>query len=247
MSERPPETIAVVAAMSEEIEPLRRRLENARNGPEGRPAWTRGRLNGIDLVLAVTGEGRRNAERGIARVLEEHRPDRVLAIGLAGALSETLRVGDVLLAGEVLDGEEAMVSPDPGWLARARQRGPCEVGRLITVDEILASPAAKARWAAAAIGAPALVDMESASYARVASAFRLPYLVARAVSDCADETLPQFLTRCRDREGGVDRRLVLRHALPRPASWPALLRLRSRTKRCAQRLADLTEVVIAAA
>lgn len=246
MPEPPEAAIAVVAAMRQEIAPLRRRLRGAVSGRDGPLTWHRGELRGADVVLAATGEGRRRAADGIARVVARHAPARVLGIGLGGALSPELGVGDLLLASEVRDGEEAVAAPDHRWLARARELGGWPAGRLVTVGEILATPAAKARWREA--GRPdqlAVADLESASWARVAAAHRLPYLVARAVSDRADEALPSFLALCRRPDGAIDRRRVLAHAARRPASWGPLVRLWARTRRCARRLADLAEVLVA--
>lgn len=240
-------TIAVVAAMSEEIGPLRKRLRSVDAGGRGRLSWTRGKLRGVDVVLAATGEGRRNAGEGLRRLIDRHRPGRVLAIGVGGALSPRLRVGDLLLAAEIFDGDEIVAAPDREWLERVRALDPCPTGRLVTVDEILTSPEAKARWRPAGGGdRPAIADLESAAYARVAAERRIPCLVARAVSDRADEALPSFLARCRRADGGIDRPRVLLLALARPRFWGRLARLWLRTRRCARRLADLAEAAIAA-
>ena len=51
--------------------------------------------------------------------------------------------------------------------------------------------------------------MESAGWARVASARDIPYVVVRAVTDTADEDLPAYLSRCYDPEGGIRRGRVL--------------------------------------
>ena len=91
---------------------------------------------------------------------------------------------------------------------------------------------------------PAAADMESACFARVAIAYNIPYLVARAISDDAAETLPDFLEDCRAQDGSIDRRQVMWKAFWRPRSWLQLFRLRGRIQRCALTLADFAEDLV---
>lgn len=239
------ELVAVVAAMEEEIAVLRSRVRERTEVADGPRRYLRGRLAGVDVVLGVTGAGKRNADHGIRCLIQKCAPTRVLAIGLAGALSPDLRVGDLLVSSEVMEGERLLGWPDLQWLEEAAPPMEFDLGRMVTVDEILWSPQQKAEWwARTARDQAAAVDMESACYARVATAFKLPYLVARVVSDAAYEALPAFLEDCRSQDGAVDRRQVVMRAIWRPRSWLSLLRLRRRLRRAAAGLADFAECVL---
>lgn len=241
------ELVAIVAAMEDEIAPLRTRVKDPEEIKDGPRYYTMGSLRGVPIVLAVTGDGKRNADLGIRRLIQRCSPTRVLAIGLGGALSQDLTVGDVLVSSEVLEGERTLACPDLQWLAETRTTIQYELGRLVTVDEILSSPEAKRDWWGRTWrDQPAAVDMESACFARVAIAYKLPYLVARAISDAADESLPDFLEDCRAQDGSLDKRQVMWKAFWRPRSWWMLFRLRSRMRRCAVELADFAEAVVVA-
>jgi hypothetical protein len=85
------------------------------------------------------------------------------------------------------------------------------------------------------------VDLESATYARIAGSRGLDWLVARAVSDTAEEKLPLDFNRYRDARGAVRRGRVALYALRHPSVIPRLLGLGRRVADCAGRLADLTE------
>lgn len=245
MSEAP-ELVAIVAAMPEEIAALRGRVVDGEEIADGPRRFLRGRLGGVDVVLAVTGDGKRNADLCIRRLIQKCAPTRVLAIGLAGALSPKLRPGDLLVSSEVLEGDRVLGWPELQWLEEAAPLPDYDLGRIVTVDEILWSPEQKAEWwGRTSRDQAAAVDMESACYARVAIAFNVPYLVARVISDAAGETLPAFLEDCRTQDGSVDRRQVVFKALWRPRSWLQLLRLRRRMHRAAPLLADFCERLVA--
>lgn len=244
MSDRP-ELIAIVAAMEDEIAPLRERLVDAEEIKHGPRRYQRGTLRGVPVVLTATGDGKRNADLGIRMLVQKMDPTRVLAIGLGGALSKDLRVGDLLVSSEVLEGENILGWPDLQWLEEAQISMEHDLGRMVTVDEILATPEEKRRWWSATWrDQPAVADMESACFARVAIAYGIPYLVARAISDTLEESLPEFLEDCRAQDGSIDKSQVMWKAFWRPKSWLQLARLRTRMRRCAVTLADFAEALV---
>jgi len=247
MPEQAQELVAIVAAMEDELTPLRQRVQQQEEVADGPRRYTRGLLHGVPVVLAVTGEGKRNADLGIRSLVQKCRPTRILALGLGGGLSPRLRVGELIVSSEVMEGDSVLSWPDLQWLEEARLDVEYDLGRLVTVDEILATPESKQRWWGKTVrDQPAVADMESACFARVAIAFKLPYLIARAVSDAAEETLPYFLEDCRAQDGSLDRRQVMWKAMWRPGSWVPLYRLRRRIDRCAISLARFAEGVVAA-
>lgn len=229
----------ILAPLPEEVPPLRKRLAHADrlDIPEIPRAW-RGTLQGFPVVLAVSGDGERNARRGVEAVLEAFRPSRLLAIGVAGALTPDLGRGDVIAARQVLRLDAEPYEPSPELLARAASLG-IPTGTVLTASRLASTPEAKSRLAAQpGVGAPAVVDLESAVYAKAAAAAGVPWLVLRAVSDTVTESLPAYLERCRDSGGAVQRGRVALHALMRPWTIPALVRLARNVDRAAEVLAE---------
>lgn len=240
------ELVAIIAPMEEEIEVLRERVGKTEEIADGPRRYHRGRLQGVDVVLFVSGEGKRNADHGIRHLIQKVAPTRVLVVGLAGALSPKLAVGELLVSSEVMEGENVLAWPDLQWLEEADLPHAHDLGRMVTVDEILSTPEAKAEWWGRTIrDQPAAADMESACFARVAISYKLPYLIVRYISDGADESLPRFLEDCRAQDGRIDHRQVMWKAVWRPRTWPVLLRLRGRMKRGAKVLADTAEALVA--
>jgi len=214
--------LAVVAAMAEEIAPLKRRLSDP------------------SVILTRTGEGRQRAETGGGAFLDRVRPRLLVVIGISGGLTPSLGPGSLLVAREVRDGTEPVTPPDSTWVARALTFDGTVAGTVISSERILCTPAEKAR-AREGLPAdePAAVDLESAAFARAAATRSVPYVVIRAISDTADEALPLDLNRCRDEAGGVRRLAVVRQALLHPSSVRGLWRLRKRLDRCAHALAGV--------
>jgi adenosylhomocysteine nucleosidase len=134
--------------------------------------------------VLFTGIGFERASRVARWVLEHLNPRLVVACGLAGALSPTLRVGDVLLASEVVEpGDD-----DLHWRTTVPiELGALPVGRLLTAPRMVATPADK-RSLAGQTGAM-MVDMEAAAIAEVCQEWQVPCAVVRAVSDTADTAL----------------------------------------------------------
>ena len=241
------ELIAVVTAMEDEIVVLRERVRERVEIKNGPARYTQGLIQGVPVVLCVTGDGKRNADIGLRKLIQKCTPRRVLVLGIAGALSGKLKVGELVVSSEVLEGNDVLARPDLQWLEEEAVTGESyELGRLVTVDEIVATPEGKQHWwGQTERDQPAAVDMESACFARVATAYGLPYLIVRAITDTAGESLPSFLEDCRRQDGSIDQRKVVGKAIWRPRSVAALLRLRTRMNRSATRLANFAEELIA--
>jgi nucleoside phosphorylase len=212
--------LLVVAAMRLELAPL------PRHGSR-------------EIVAAWTGEGAPSAARRLGALLERHRPRAVVAVGAAAGLAPALEPGRIVIAREVRDAAGVLV-PDARLLARALAFPGTTAGTVLSVPRILATAADKREaWRRAGSPAVAAADLESAAWARTAAAAGIPWIVARSVSDAADEELPLDLESCRDAGGRIRRRRVLGRLLRHPAAVPGLLRLRTRIVRDAERLARL--------
>jgi hypothetical protein len=74
----------------------------------------------------------------------------------------------------------------------------------------------------------------------------VPVTVLRAVSDGAEEDLPEFLARSRKPDGDLDRRLAVLLAMIHAGSIPTLLALRRRVRRCSESLAGVLPDMLSA-
>src|SRR5260221_14334681 len=101
------------------------------------------KIAGVAGVVAVAGGG---DAAGLARKLDALHGDirGVISIGLAGALSPLLKVGDVIIADQVLTGVEKWDCQD-AWRVRLGSRLPFAYqGSLFGSDTIIEKPETKA-------------------------------------------------------------------------------------------------------
>jgi adenosylhomocysteine nucleosidase len=242
-------TIAIVAAMPEELAPLRARLSGPlRAQPTSLRALVveRGRLGGHEVALAATGDGARNAREGVAALLAASGARALVVIGVSGALSPELATADLIVASRVTDEEGCLREADAQSVAAATRATGGRAAVIVSARRIADSVDEKRRLAQQAGGGLAVVDLESASYVAAADAAGLPWLVLRAVSDTAGEALPPLLNRSLDAGGGVSRGRVLRGLLGDPGALPLLLTLRKRVAECALVLARAAEATLPA-
>ena len=238
----------VLAALPEEMRPLRAMLADLRPFADDGESW-RGRWGSREMALVVTGDGARNARAGATAAFLRVRARAVIAIGVAGALSPELAAGDLLVAHQVLREDGNAWKAPPALLAAAAHLPAARPAALISVPRLAASRADKRHLAIVAgqlaPGLAAAVDLESAAFAAAAIAWGRPWLILRAISDEAHEELPALLNDCLD-EGGALRRGRLAVGLFRqPSLLPGLLSIRQRVHRCAETLAAAVLAVIA--
>src|SRR5438874_1481297 len=147
-------------------------------------------------------------------------PAFVVSAGVCGALSPDLAEGDLVVP-------ETVLGPTGARYATAEVAGLRRAGVLATVDEVLATPAAKARlWVEA--GALAC-DMESAAILEWARSRGMPAAVVRAVSDTAERGVPADLAAVVEPDGRVRTLRAVRAVLARPRAFADALALRSGT------------------
>lgn len=155
-------TALVVAAMASELR-----------------AFTR-RARGLDVATGLLGIGTARARIATERLLAEHRPERVLVVGVAGGIGPTTSIGSLVVPGAVLDGDSgATFTPTP-------VAGLDATGTLRTSDELVVDPAHVAALVEQGVVA---LDMETAAVAAVCDGAAVPWSVLRGISDHADAEL----------------------------------------------------------
>ena len=177
------------------------------------------------------------------------KPQALLVTGLAGACGPDLRTGDVIVGHPVAAPSAALDddSGDPALRRRAVRalesaRLRYQVGRLLTVDEVATTPAAKAKWSQAR-GALA-VDMESAHVLAWARRAGLPAVAVRAIMDGLEDEVPHDLLRAVGPDGRM-RAWAAAGFLGRPALLPAAWRLGRRSHRALGSLARFIRAFVA--
>jgi len=196
-------------------------------------------------VIAVAGGGDGD---GLAKKLDALHGDisGVISIGLGGALSPLLKVGDVVIAEKIITGTEDW-DCHAGWRNRLVSRLAHAHQGLVFGSDIIIDKAETKLGLHDVTGALA-VDMESQVAARFAAKRNLPLAALRVISDDAHHVLPPAALVAMRPDGGISIGRVLWSVMKKPAQLPALVRT-GRASRCAfaelLRCCDLAGVGIA--
>lgn len=137
----------------------------------------------------------------------------ILSFGFAGALAEGLGVGDWVIGTRVTGAIEAEC--DPQWRAGLLAQLPRAHSGAIYADGGLISDIAIKR-ALGARHAALGVDMESHIGAAVAAEHRLPFGIARCISDEVSRVLPPAIAVAMRPGGAIDGRAMLVSLATRP-------------------------------
>jgi nucleoside phosphorylase len=217
--------VLVLAAMDRELRPLVRALSLQRGFVGELPVWL-GPPGGVSA--AVVGIGPTMAGSTTRDLLAAAGPyvgERVLIIGVCGAIDPSLAVGDLVVPDVVVDratGARYRPAPLVGLPGRGGLvRSPS--GVLVTSPSLAVGPTAVAELRA--VGATA-VDMETAAVAAACDERAVPWSVLRAVSDVVADGLvdPAILGLTRP-DGRTDPAGVARYILRRPWAVHRLARL----------------------
>ncbi len=242
--------ILIFYAFAREIGPFKQRLKNRRPLGHRDLRGFHGEIQGRDIIAIASGIGMNRARQSARRAFELF-PNAELAIGtgVAGALTEKLKPGDLVLADRVIArrddaiGREEPVAIDAGSM-REMGRMLLNAGVAYTAGAILTShralkDGAEKRRAAEATGAVA-VDMETASIAQEAAARGIPFVCLRAIIDEIDDEVvgPKL-----DKKGNIRPIATTVHALRNPGALLQLPRMMTNLGRATRSLAAALEAI----
>ena len=194
-----------MGAMPEEIAPILQRLGSYTTIEYANNKYYEANYNGVDLVIAYSKIGKVFSALTAATMIEHFGAQKLLFSGVAGAISDQLKVGDLIVAtklaqhdldisafghpyGYVPEGA-VYVQADTTMIQLAKEVA-SEMGKTLqegviaTGDQFVANEERK-NWIGSTFAADAL-EMEGASVAVVCDALKVPFFILRAISDAAD-------------------------------------------------------------
>ena len=197
--------IAIMGAMPEEISPILEKLPSYKTTQYAGNKYYEASYKGVDLVVAYSKIGKVFSTLTATTMIEHFGADRLLFSGVAGAVSPTLKVGDLIVAtklaqhdlditafghpyGYVPEGA-VFVEADKEMIAMSKEVAldmgkNVQEGIIATGDQFVANEERK-NWIGKTFGADAL-EMEGGSVAVVCDALNIPFFILRAISDAAD-------------------------------------------------------------
>ncbi|CAL9549352.1 phosphorylase family protein [Streptomyces sp. enrichment culture] len=212
--------VVILTALNLEYQAVRRKLAGARvHRHERGTRFEVGTVPGTScrVVLGLTNKGNHSAAVIAERAIQEFSPVAVLFVGVAGALWETARLGDVVMATHVYayhggtSEDDGLKSRPRTWetahgisqlgshLARANDwadyvpgHGPAPQIRFgaIAAGEVVQNSkvSAEARWIRQHYNDALAIEMEAAGVAQAGHLNGAPVAIIRGISDRADGT-----------------------------------------------------------
>ena len=195
----------IIAAMEEELKTLLLALEDKKEVVVLGKTYYEGRIGQHEVVLVQSGIGKVLSAMSVTILAETFGVDAIINTGSAGAVSEGLAIGDVVIADRLvyhdvdvtafgyaygqMAGQELYFLADSDLMAKlqavlAQEGQESHLGLIATGDSFIADPD---RVAAIKHPFPEVlaVEMEGAAIAQAAQAASKPFLVIRAMSDTA--------------------------------------------------------------
>ena len=217
-----------------------RRLGNLRRASDGQASVT------------VTGVGKEKAVAAVSSLLNDGpRPSLIRSIGFAGALSDDLSVGDLVLARQVMSTDGSPPLQIDLRLFQQAENAILEnaipyVRRdTLTADRLVRTRDERERLAKE-FHAQA-VSLEDYWVCQAASNAGIPFASVRAISDTTDQELPPYVEELMlQREARRGMRVIL-NAIARPARLPTLISLAGAARKAQKSLETFTKTFVAQA
>ena len=194
-----------------------------------------GKISDREVAVIHTGVGSANCNERLELLIHKARPEFVITCGFAGALSEELQIGDLILAENFSDPTLL------GLAAEILRDRHVRTERLFTSTTVVDSISERNEIARSS-GAAA-IDMETGTIVGICNAHGMPLLSLRAITDTPNDPFPApphvlfDVERQRTDFGGL-----FAHLLRHPTAIPKLMRF---AKRIAKVRAKLTDALVA--
>lgn len=204
-------------------------------------------VGAAEVTVLITGVGAQAAAQAMDLMMRMADKDQYFDVcissGLAGALCETLGVGDIIAPKELIvelthaDAGTERLGVDAELRQLALRQGAKDANCLFTTDQILVKASQKKSCASRAQS----VDMESFEIVKSASAWGARSVVIRAISDAATEDLPINFNLTLSEQNQVSMAKVLNQLAKNPLVLPSLIRFGRQSREASARLAAFLE------
>ncbi|RNH05347.1 5'-methylthioadenosine/S-adenosylhomocysteine nucleosidase [Staphylococcus aureus] len=198
--------IGIIGAMEEEVTILKNKLTQLSEISVAHVKFYTGILKDREVVITQSGIGKVNAAISTTLLINKFKPDVFINTGSAGALDESLNVGDVLISDDVKyhDADATAFGYEYGQIPQMpvafqsskpliekvsqvvqQQQLTAKVGLIVSGDSFIGSVEQRQKIKKAFPNAMA-VEMEATAIAQTCYQFNVPFVVVRAVSDLAN-------------------------------------------------------------
>ena len=200
--------------------------------------------NTLEIEITVCGQGKKGAQKAFF-YFEQKKIKKIINLGVAGALEETLTQGELILPNLLISNEGKIASLKESKKIENILKShtyPFKICNLFTSKEAVSSPFEK-RQIHTKYGACA-VDMEAFYIGRLCKNSSLTFYSIKAISDSLDHLLPKEVLNCLDDMGGMNYARLFKNVVLKPALIKHLIILGRGFDIATKRLKGVTELII---
>ncbi len=198
--------VGIIGAMKVEVDTLQEKLTNKNITKVNQFTFYEGQIDGVEVVVLLSGIGKVSASVGTTLLIERYQPDIVINTGTAGGLGSS-NVYDIIIGDEVayhdVDltgfgyqmGQQAQMPPtfkaDSSLVSIAKEiskehHKEVHCGLIVSGDSFINDPD-RLRIIQNNFPKALAVEMEASAISQVCHLFQIPFVVLRAISDKAGE------------------------------------------------------------
>lgn len=121
--------IGIIGAMDIEVQALKELMDEPKIQTISTVDFYSGKINGMDVVVAVAGVGKVNAAVCTQTMILTYHPEYIINVGVAGGLAPELGIGDIAVAENVVehDMDTTPIGDVPGYISGLNiVRIPCD-------------------------------------------------------------------------------------------------------------------------
>lgn len=210
--------VGIIGAMDEEITYLKSKLLNLEENNIANYIYFTGQINNIHIILFKSGIGKVNAAIGTTLLIDRFSPNYIINTGSAGAFSEELNIGDVVIPSEIrhhdvdttifgyeygqIPGMPAAFSPDSKLLsitetALKRINSNAATDKVLGTGDSFMDTNISPKNFDKFLPKIDAVEMEAAAIAQTCYQLNIPFVIIRSISDApgkeAKETFKKYL------------------------------------------------------
>lgn len=249
--------IALFAALKEELSELRKRTNIEETVTRPNYIIDKGTYQNREVLLVQTGPGKERVQAAVQDVLEHYPVNTVVSLGFAGALTDEMKAGDVVLCSTLYATHD--------WTIRGIAEDEKHFSDSRLVSSLMANFNGSAPWLSqgSCVTSPnpvlypetklnlgktfnaQAVDMESYWVATAASEKNLPFIAVRAVSDTTKERLLP-LDNLMGKQGEIQFKQALKYILAHPQHLGKLVALYRNAKQAIKNMSIVVGRLITA-
>lgn len=197
--------IGIIGPTENEVMPFVSKIESKELHRHAMTNFYTCKYENVDVVAAFSGMCKVNAAIATQIMIDRFDVTHIILTGVAGALDESLQIGDIVIANEIayhdvskeiltenhpfiediyFKSDINMVQATINISRSLELKNKCHLGRIITGETFITE---NERFKLIQDFKPLCVDMESAAVAHVCYVNSIPFMVIRSVSDFANE------------------------------------------------------------